>query len=380
MLAWYVFSVLGGLHWLTAFLLLLVSATNVATIWMLREHPGLLTKLCSKPFVHKYVRGICYLTGQQMPLDERPGASVDSLLLLSRNDFHIAASRAKQIVRGHNEVLDRVLSRIFENVTLRKSRRHSKLLGPVASFLLVGNDGIGKRYLARVVSKLLYRTGRVEVFECDRITAASLVGTKGQPGDLLEMARREPYQMLIFERIEKASAEVVGVLMRLLSNGQLAQPGSESAVSFQHSTVVFTTNPTESMASLDETALGQSAWQQRVIEQLRDERQIDGGMLSAIDEVLLCQSPADDVKAEVISLLMQKECKAHGIELSHVDPIILGTQVLQLDDATGFAHSPNRIKKLLSRPLVAATADEHDSLSLRVATDTPRDQLTNTIR
>ena len=49
------------------------------------------------------------------------------------------------------------------------------------------------------------------------------------------------------------------------------------------------------------------------------------------DEVLLCDSPSDEVKAEVISLLLQKECRAHSIELSHVDPIILGTQVLQLD-------------------------------------------------
>lgn len=315
-----------------------------------------------------------------MPMDERPGATVDALLLHSNSDFHIAAARAKQIVRGHDEVLDRTLSRVFENVTLRKSRRHSKSLGPVASILLLGDEGIGKRYLARVLSKLLYRTGRVEVFECDRITPESLIGIKGRPGDLLEMVRREPFQLLIFERIEKASAEVAGVLSRLLSTGQLTQPGVESAVSFQHTTIVFTTKPSDSIANLDEAVLGRSAWRQRVIEYLRDERQLDSGMLSSVDEVLLCDSPSDEVKAEVISLLLQKECRAHGIELSHVDPIILGTQVLQLDDATGFAHAPSRIKKLLSRPLVAAAADEHDSLSLRVAIDTPRTELTNAMR
>ena len=380
MLAWYVYSVLGGWHWLIGFLLLLVSLANAATIWMLRENRETLAKLCRKPFVNKYVSGICYLTGQQMPMDERPGATVDALLLRSNSDFHIAGRRAKEIVRGHDEVIDRALSRVFENITLRKSRRHSKSLGPVASFLLLGDEGIGKRYLARVLSKLLYRSGRVEIFECDRITPESLVGIKGRPGDLLEMVRREPFQLLIFERIEQASAEVAGVLSRLLSTGQLTQPGVESAVSFQHTTIVFTTKPSDSIANLDEAVLGRSAWQQRVIEYLRDERQLDSGMLSSVDEVLLCDSPSDEVKAEVISLLLQKECRAHGIELSHVDPIILGAQVLQLDDATGFAHAPSRIKKLLSRPLVAAAADEHDSLSLRVATDTPRTKLTNAIR
>lgn len=380
MLAWYVYSILGGWHWLIGFLLLLVSVANAVTIWMLRENRETLAKLCRTPPVSKYVRGICYLTGQQTPMDERPGATVEGLLLQSKHDFHVAAGRAKQIVRGHDEVLDRTLSRVFENVILRKSRRHSKSLGPVASFLLLGDDGIGKRYLSRVLSKLLYRSGRVEVFDCERITPESLIGIKGRPGDLLEMVRQEPFQMLIFERIEKASAALVGVLLRLLSTGQLTQPGTDSAVSFQHATIVFTTYSSELIANLDEATLGRSMWQQRVGEYLRDERQLDSGLLSAIDEVLLCDPPSDEVKAEVISLLLRKECSNHGIELSHVDPIILGTQVLQLDDATGFAHAPSRIKKLLSRPLVAAAADEHDSLSLRVAPDTLRTKLTNAMR
>lgn len=380
MLAWYVYSILGGWHWLIGFLLLLLSLANAVTIWMLRENRETLANLCRQPIVNKYVGGICYLTGQQTPMDERPEAMVEALLLQSKHDFHVAAGRAKQVVRGHDEVLDRTLSRVFENVTLRKSRRHSKSLGPVASFLLLGDDGIGKRYLSRVLSKLLYRSGRVEVFDCDRITPESLIGIKGRPGDLLEMVRQEPFQMLIFERIEKASADAAGVFLRLLSTGQLTQPGTESAVSFQHATIVFTTYSSELIGNLDEATLGRSMWQQRVGEYLRDERQLDSGILSAIDEVLLCDPPSDEVKAEVISLLLRKECSNHGIELSHVDPIILGTQVLQLDDATGFAHAPSRIKKLLSRPLVAAAADNHDTLSLRVAPDTQRTKLTNAMR
>ena len=375
MLAWYVFSILGRWHWLFAFLLVIVSVANVVTVWMLRENRATLVKLCVKPFVKKYVAGICYLTGQQVPLDERPGATDESLLLRTNRDFEVASARAKQIVRGHDEVLDRMLSRISENMTLRKSRRHSKSLGPVASFLLLGDEGIGKRYLARVVSKLLYRSGRVEVFECDRITPESLIGIKGRPGDLLELVRKEPFQLLIFERIEKAPAGVASVLSQLLSTGQLMQPGAESPVLFHHAAIVFTSAASDSVADLDDQVLGQSAWQQRVIDYLSDERQLDRGLLGAIDEVRLCESPTDEVKAEVISLLLQKECRAHGIELSHVDPIILGTLVLQIDDAAGFAHAPNRIKKLLSRPIVAAAADEHDSLSLRVATDSHPSQL-----
>jgi ATP-dependent Clp protease ATP-binding subunit ClpA len=235
----------------------------------------------------------------------------------------------------------------------------------------VGDTGIGKRYLARVLSKLLYRSGRVEVFACDRITADSLVGIKGRAGELLELVRREPFLTLIFERIDQASADVVGILVRLLSAGQLAQPGEESAISFQHATVVFTTERCDGLLGLDEHSLGESEWRQRAIEYLRDELQLDAGLLGAVDDILVCQPPSDAVKAEVVSMLLQKECRAHGIELCHVDPVILGTQVVQIDDVHGFAHAPNRAKKLLSRPLVAAAAEGHDSLSLRVASEPP---------
>lgn len=307
-----------------------------------------------------------------MPMDERPAATVDELLLQSKREFDIAADRAKQIVRGHDEIVNVAFDRIFENITLRKTRQNNRSLGPVASLLLIGDGGIGKRYLARVLSKLLYPSGRVEVFECDRITTESLVGMKDKPGDLLEMVRREPFQLLLFERIDHASADVCKILSQLLSTGRLIQPGTESSVSFQNTIVVMSLGRSDTIDGLDEKSLGRIGWRQRAIDLLRDERQLDGGLLSAVDEILLCESPSDETKSEVISLLLQRECRAHGIELSHVDPVILGTQVMQIDNSTGFEHAPNRIKKLLSKPLVAASAAGHDSLSLRVAADSGR--------
>lgn len=369
MVAWYVVSVLGGWHWLLAVALAVFASANAATIWVLRYNQDIAARLCSKPVCEKYVGLICKATGQPRPVDLRPSASVSQLLLRSKQDFDIALNRAKPIVRGHDQVLERALSRIHENLTLRTTRRSNKSLGPIASFLLVGKSGIGKRYLSRVVSKLLYRSGRVQVFECGHITAQSLIGSKGHPGDLLEVVRAEPFQLLIFENLDRASADVSTVLQRLLTSGELTQPGTQSTVSFRNTTLVFTTDELDSVENVDRETVGAAAWQQHVIDRLRDERQIDGGLLNAIDDIMFCEAPSDEVKAEVISLLLQKECQAHGLELSHVDPIILGTQVLQIQDAIGFAHAPSQIKKLLSKPLVAAAENEQDSLSLRVATD-----------
>ena len=90
--------------------------------------------------------------------------------------------------------------------------------------------------------------------------------------------------------------------------------------------------------------------------------------LSAVTDICYCEPPTDRVKAEVVALLMKKECRDHGIELSNVDPEILATQVIQLDDASGFRLAPQRVKKLLRKPLVAAAPERPPSLSLRVRT------------
>jgi hypothetical protein len=114
--------------------------------------------------------------------------------------------------------------------------------------------------------------------------------------------------------------------------------------------------------------LGEAVFHQRAIELIGEETQIDHGLLNAVTDVCFCASPSDSVKAEVVALLMKKECRDHGIELSNVDPEILATQVIQLDDASGFRLAPQRVKKLLRKPLVAAAPERPPSLSLRVRT------------
>ena len=86
-------------------------------------------------------------------------------------------------------------------------------------------------------------------------------------------------------------------------------------------------------------------------------------------------APDDRVKSEVIALLLNQECEAHCAELSHVDPEIIATQVLQLDEAYGFGPAPQLVKKLLRKPLVAAAEGNHKLLSLRVRSSCPQHQL-----
>jgi midasin (ATPase involved in ribosome maturation) len=270
-------------------------------------------------------------------------------------------------VRGHDHVIDTVLGRLYENLMLRRSRRGAHSGGPLASFLLVGQEGIGKRYLMRVIAKLLYGTSAIELFDCRRLTAASLTGTKDREGVLPEIVRRSPCTLLLFENIDKASQDVASVLLEIMTTGRLTQPGATAKVSLADTTLALTTTRAcGSLEALASAELGEAVFHQRAVEILGEETRIDHGLTSAVTDICFCAPPTDRVKAEVVALLMKIECRDHGIELSRVDPEILATQVIQLDDGAGFQHAAQRVKKLLRKPLVAAAPERPPSLSLRV--------------
>jgi hypothetical protein len=310
---------------------------------------------------------VCWCTGDQPPVAATSDKSGRELLLRSAEDFRIAAYRAKQIVRGHDQVIDSLLARTEEAVTLRARRRDQTAQPPLASFLLVGGEGVGKRYLARVAAKLLYRDGAVLAFECDRTTSGMLIGSKGAPGELIESVRRQPFQMIIFEGVHAAPPDVIQILSTILTRGAYRSPNSQKALSFQNTTVVMTTTKAVSvMEALEMESLSDEIWRERAIDVLVSETLIDQTVLHSVSDVLYCHWPSDEVKAEVVAMLMKKEARAHGVTLSRIDPEILVAQVLQINDSTGFALVPQRVKTLLRKPLVAATQHNRDLLSLRV--------------
>ena len=366
MLAWFAYSWLTKLHWLLGAALCVFAVANAATAWMLREHKSMVRSAIRVGLVRRYVNFVCRCTGDQRPSDTSANSSGSGLLLRSRLDFDVADERAREVVRGHDEVIHRMLNRIHENLTLRKRQRNGSYQGPLASFLVVGPDGVGKRFLSRELAKLLYRDGSFDVFECDQISASQLIGMRGTPGEL-ESVRRDAHRILLFEHVDRAPPEMVRLFMRLLTGGQLRLSGSENHVSLANTVVVFTT--TLAMDSLSEAATrpsGAAAWDQKAIDLIANATRIDRRLLSTVTELVYCAPPNDRVKSEVIALLLAEECGVHRTELNHVDPEIIATQVLQLEESQGFAGAPPLVKKLLRKPLVAATVGEHGSLSLRV--------------
>src|SRR5581483_5363115 len=232
LLAWVCLQLLNRVHPFLVIALVIVAAVNVVLLWLLRYDRERFASLYSVPYVERYLDWVCHRAGEQPPrLRTMPGPS-SVLLLHSDEDFRNAAWRAKQVVFGHDEAVDELLWRIRDVVLLRKRLRESSSQPPLGSFLLVGSDGIGKRFLARVLAKLLFRSSSLLAIECDKLNGSSLLGSAFSPSELLTSIRREPFQLVLLERIETAPALVLQELQSILTRGMCRDPATGRDVSF----------------------------------------------------------------------------------------------------------------------------------------------------
>ena len=115
-LAWCGLRFLDRVHPVLPVIAIAIAGCNVLALWVLRHEPPIAAAIFCKPIIRQYLICICWCTGYQRPLSVDSSQSGSQLLLRSEKDFRIAAGRAKQSVRGHDQVIDRVLARIRETL------------------------------------------------------------------------------------------------------------------------------------------------------------------------------------------------------------------------------------------------------------------------
>ena len=175
-------------------------------------------------------------------------AKVDEDRLLASDAERLLAMEGalKERVIGHDTAMARIARVIRVNFAGFTSSR------PMGSFLLLGPTGVGKTECGKVLAGYLFGSRdaltRLDMTEyADAHSVSRLIGAPPgfvgheQGGQLTEAVRRRPYQILLFDEIEKASTEVLNVLLQLLEEGQVTD-GRGRRVRFDHTVVILTSN------------------------------------------------------------------------------------------------------------------------------------------
>ncbi|MBQ9534173.1 MAG: ATP-dependent chaperone ClpB [Prevotella sp.] len=165
---------------------------------------------------------------------------------------------------------------------------------PIASFIFLGTTGVGKTELAKALAEYLFNDEqmmtRIDMSEYqEKHTVSRLIGAPpgyvgyDEGGQLTEAVRRKPYQVLLFDEIEKAHPDVFNILLQVLDDGRLTDNKGRTA-NFKNTIIIMTSNATRD--------------QLRMV--MRPE------FLNRIDDIITFEQLSKEQVAEVVTLQMNR--------------------------------------------------------------------------
>jgi ATP-dependent Clp protease ATP-binding subunit ClpB len=202
---------------------------------------------------------------------------------------------------------------------------------PIGSFLFLGPTGVGKTELTKALAEFLFDDEsamvRVDMSEyMEKHSVARLIGAPpgyvgyDEGGALTEAVRRRPYQVILFDEIEKAHPDVFNVLLQVLDDGRLTD-GQGRTVDFRNTLIVLTSNlGSDALANLPDGADIETA-RPHVMEAVRAAFRPE--FLNRLDEILLFRRLSrDDMKGIV------------EIQLRHLQRLLADRKItLEIDGA-----------------------------------------------
>lgn len=150
-------------------------------------------------------------------------------------------------VIGQDEAVSKIAKAIQRNRAGLKDPNR-----PIGSFIFLGQTGVGKTQLAKVIAKEMFDSEdaliRIDMSEyMEKFAISRLVGAPPgyvgyeEGGQLTEKIRRKPYSVILFDEIEKAHPDVFNMLLQVLDDGHLTDSLGRK-VDFRNTIIIMTSN------------------------------------------------------------------------------------------------------------------------------------------
>jgi len=236
---------------------------------------------------------------------------------------------------------------------------------PLGSFLFLGPTGVGKTELTKALAGFLFDDDaamvRIDMSEfMEKHSVARLIGAPPgyvgyeEGGVLTEAVRRRPYQVILFDEVEKAHGDVFNILLQVLDDGRLTD-GQGRTVDFTNTLIILTSNlGSQYLATLPEDASTDQV-EGPVMEVVRAHFRPE--FLNRLDEIILFHRLGQAHMGPIVDLQVarvQRLLRDRKVALSLSDPARAWLGRVGYDPVYGARPLKRAVQKYLQDPLAEA--------------------------
>ena len=233
--------------------------------------------------------------------------------------LHLEEELHKRVI-GQEEAIAAVSNAVRRSRAGLQDPKH-----PIGSFIFLGSTGVGKTELAKALAEYLFddetMMTRIDMSEYqEKFSVTRLIGAPpgyvgyDEGGQLTEAVRRKPYQVVLFDEIEKAHPDVFNTLLQVLDDGRLTDSKGRT-VNFKNTIIIMTSN----LLGSDTSKSGEEVRQMLVQRGIRPE------FLNRIDEIIVFHPLNWGEVKQIVRLQVesvQKMLRENGLTLEISDEAI----------------------------------------------------------
>jgi len=287
------------------------------------------------------------------------GIPVDRMLEGEREKLLEMEQALHRRVIGQDEAIDAVANAVRRaRAGLQDPNR------PIGSFLFLGPTGVGKTELTKALAEFLFDDEaaliRIDMSEfMEKHSVARLIGAPPgyvgyeEGGALSEAVRRRPYQVVLFDEVEKAHPDVFNVLLQVLDDGRLTD-GQGRTIDFKNTLIILTSNLGSDVLAALPDGVDTSAARDQVMEVVRGAFRPE--FLNRLDELVLFHRLSRDQMGGIVAIQLEhlrKLLADRDIAIDLDDPALTWLADAGYDPVYGARPLKRVIQRNLQNPLAS---------------------------